>query len=59
MMESVPGFKIQIIKCAFFGSDTNFGEVPVTVLALETLEFSLTTKNAAFCYKQCIEVKIM
>lgn len=47
MMESVPGFKIQIIKCAFFGSDTNFGEVPMTVLALESLEFSLTTKKCS------------
>lgn len=57
MMESVPGFKIQIIKCAFFGSDTNLGEVPMTELALESLEFSFTTKNAVLCYKQCHEVK--
>lgn len=57
MMESVPGFKIQIIKCAFFGSDINLGEVPMTELALESLEFSLTTKNAALCYQQYHEVK--
>lgn len=57
MMESVPGFKIQIIKCAFFSSDTNLGEVPMTEFALESLEFSFTTKNVALYYKQCHEVK--
>lgn len=49
MMESVPGFKIQIIKCAFFGSDTNLGEVHMTELALESLEFSPTTTEMQYC----------
>lgn len=50
MMESVPGFKIQVIKCAFFGSDTNLGEVHMTELALESLEFSLTTTKMQYCF---------
>lgn len=52
MMESVPGFKIQIIKYAFFGSDTNLGEVHMTELALESLEFSLTTTKCNILLKE-------
>lgn len=37
----IPGFKIQIIKCAFFGSGASLGEDHMTELALESSEFSL------------------
>lgn len=49
MMGSVPGFKIQIIKCAFFGSGANLGEDHMIELALESLEFSLTTTKMQYC----------
>lgn len=49
MMESVPGFKIQIINCAFFGSDANLGKIHKTELALESLEFILTTTKMQYC----------
>lgn len=58
MMESVTGFKIQIIKCAFLGSDINLGEVRMTVCFRIIRIQPYYNKNVVLSYKkQCHEVK--
>lgn len=58
MMESVTGFKIQIIKCAFLGSDTKLGEVHMTACFRIIGIQPYYNKNVVLCYKKpCHEMK--
>lgn len=43
-----PWFQNSDNKMCFFGSDTKLGEVHMTKLAVESLEFSLTTTKKQY-----------